>query len=708
MAAVLGGVAHAAPVALEVRERGTGDPVSGAVVVAQDVEVAVDDAGRARVELPPGAHELTVLAPGWTPEVVRVEVPQGAPVRVFLRPEPAAVEIVVEARAPSPHMSRQVLDRERVEKVPGAFDDPFRLAQSLPGVASTPEYSPTSGALVLRGAAPGESRVFLDGVELPYLYHFQQYASVVHSRLLDELAIYPSAPGPAWGDAIGGIAEVRTRRPDPVRTHGGVNLNTITGGAWVQAPVGERTAVSLSARRSFADLFDSSNDQYTVWPVFWDYLAGVEQALAAGGRIGLTLLGAGDSYGRYVGDTGLLDPVSRAEAPDFRFRRAFHGAILTAELHGAASTHTSTLGLTHDAWGGELPGGRQDRRALQPTARHISRFTVTDHWTLSTGGDGTVTAVQREVAAARPWPELGEEVPLLAHGTDLDDSQTRIRGGVWAEPRWTRGIARIQPGLRLQGDALVGALAVEPRMGLAVQATEILRLYAAGGRTTQAPTVDAVLRSERPLGLMDSWQGVVGTDWAVAGRWEIGLEGWVRAVDNAVVDEVGAPVRTVDGEAGGVELTSRYRLRERFFTYGSVAVGRSLRGGAPADYDQPLIVNLVASWDFAPGWNAGLRYRYASGLPYTPLSGSYDGDTDTWDPVAGAANSARLPNYQKLDAHLEKAWAFRTWTLTGYFEAWWVPSGSNAMYVVHSYDYSQSATVAGPPFLPLVGVRADL
>jgi hypothetical protein len=27
---------------------------------------------------------------------------------------------------------------------------------------------------------------------------------------------------------------------------------------------------------------------------------------------------------------------------------------------------------------------------------------------------------------------------------------------------------------------------------------------------------------------------------------------------------------------------------------------------------------------------------------------------------------------------------------------------------VHAYDYSQSATVAGPPILPLMGLRADL
>lgn len=708
-APALAAPAAAAEVVVLLRARGTGDPVPGGQIRLPSGEiVALPAGGRGRLALPAGTHTLVASAPGWQPATVEVASPAAAPVEIFLKAAPAALEIVVEAQAASPHLSRQVLDRERVEKVPGAFDDPFRLAQSLPGVASTPEYSPTSGALVVRGSAPGESRVFLDGVELPYLYHFQQYASVVHSRLLDELAIYPSAYGPEWGDAVGGIAAARTRRPDPVRPHGGLNLNTITGGAWIQAPVGGDRAVSLSARRSYADLFDSSNDQYTVWPVFWDYLASAEQGVAGGGRVGLTLLGAGDSYGRYVGDTGLLDPLSQAAAPDFRFSRAFHGAILSAELSGAASQHDTTLGVTHDSWGGALPGGRQDRRAVQPVIRHTSRFRLSDALLLSLGGDGNLQSVTRTVETARTWAELAQEVPLLAQGQPLDDSASRLRGGVWVEPRLRWGIARIQPGLRLQGDSLVGAGALEPRLGAQLHVSDTLQLRAAGGRHTQAPEVDTLLRAGPQVALMDSWQAILGADWAAAGRWELGIEGWLRTVDDAVIDQPGHPVRTVQGEAGGVELTTRYRVRARFFTYASLALGRSLRDGAPADYDQPVIANLVASWDFAAGWNAGLRYRYASGLPFTPLSGAYDGDTDTWDPVPGRTNSDRLPDYQKLDLHLERAWEFRTWTLTGYFEAWWVPAGSNAMYVVHSYDYTHDATVAGPPFLPLVGIRADL
>ena len=115
----------------------------------------------------------------------------------------------------------------------------------------------------------------------------------------------------------------------------------------------------------------------------------------------------------------------------------------------------------------------------------------------------------------------------------------------------------------------------------------------------------------------------------------------------------------------------------------------------------------MVSWDFKPDWNAGLRYRHASGLPYTPIEdGLYDGDLDRYLPILGETNSARMANYQKLDLHLERDIVFSTWTLSLYTEAWWVPSSANGLYPVYSYDYSEQTMVVGPAFVPLVGARA--
>ncbi len=87
--------------------------------------------------------------------------------------------------------------------------------------------------------------------------------------------------------------------------------------------------------------------------------------------------------------------------------------------------------------------------------------------------------------------------------------------------------------------------------------------------------------------------------------------------------------------------------------------------------------------------------------------GLYLAASDTYTPVYGARNSARYAAYQKVDAHIEKTFHTRLVQVTAYAELWWVPPVSNVMYLAYRYDYDESAPVAGPGFIPLVGIRAE-
>ncbi len=719
-------VAQAQPVKGVVRERGTGDPIAQGVAQVvwngQVYEVQLDDNGAFVLPLPDamgGPVTLSVTAAGYLPSSVSLEqIPDS--VRVALVREPPPPEVVVEARRPSVHAARHVLDRERVEKTPGTFDDPVRLIQALPGVAVTPEYSPTAGVLAVRGAAPAESRVFLDGVEVPYLYHFQNYASVVHSRLLDEVALYPSTFASEWGDAVGGIASVTTRRPDPARVHGGVNLNAITTGAYLQTPVGNDASVSLSGRRSIADLADDSNDQYTVWPVFWDYLSRVDFG-SGDHQFAVMAVGAGDNYGRYPGDTAQYDPLERDTAPDFQYHRAFHVLTAQGSLGTDHNRHRVVLAGLQDTRTGDLGSDQERRLERTLSARYRMDIVSSDALIWSAGGDGRAGRVHREATPSRAWTELGAEAPMLAAGLPVDEVLARVQGGVWVEPRVKMGTVAVQPGIRVQGDTLTGAWAPEPRLSTFVRLPREARLRAAIGRYTQAPPIDALSPTVGipELPLAKSEQATVGLDLALGGRVELSTDVYGRQVrDSVEVDPADASglgaVRIRDARAGGVELVARTRMRDQFFVSTSAVFSRSLRRVGPSgawvsgDYDQPFALNVVASWDFADGWNGGVRYRFASGLPYTPLRGTYDGNTDTWAPTPEAENAGRLPNYQKVDVHFEREWTFQNWMLVGYLEAWWVPPRNNAMYYVYSYDYTQVESVAGPPFVPLLGLRAEL
>lgn len=706
---LLAGSALAGELVVVVRDQGSGAPIAGAELTIDDAPAGQTDArGMVTISISDeGAQPLRVLSIEHQPAVVVARPPLSTPLVVYLKPGPPAQEIVVEANRVSPHAVRQILDMERVAKVPGTYGDPIRLIQSLPGSTVTREYSPSAGEIILRGSGPGESLVYLDGVEIPYLYHFRQYASVIHTQLLKEVAVYPSAFSAVYGNATGGVVAIETRDALAEQPRGGASLNLVVAGGYGSTPLGARAGVAASARRSYADLLESGSDQYTLWPSFWDYMARHDQALSPDHHITITAIGAGDQYGRYAGDAAALDPLEQEGNPEFSYSRRFHGLILGDDLIVAAGRLRTTVAYVDDRLSAVLPAARQLSSEPYGWLRHRSQLFVGEKLSLDVGVESKLSFIERVVETDQPWLEVAQEAPLLAQGVSMAEQQVRLLGGAWAEPHILLGRTTLQPGARAQWDSLTATTAVDPRLTVQSSLSRGWKIRAALGRYTQAPDADALsVAGDSGLPLARAAHAALGIDTLLADKIEVSLDGWGKTLRDVVVWDPGEAPAAEDGWGAGVELTGRYRLRDVFFSWASISVSTSRREDTVFVYDQPLAANVVFSWDFRPQWELGLRYRYASGLPYTPIvDAAYDGDQDRYLPIAGAPNSARLPVYQKLDLHLGWERDIRAVTLSLYAETWVVLPGSSALYPVYSFDYSEEALVVGPTVLPLLGGR---
>jgi len=697
----------------QVLERGTADPIPEVTLRVGDTTWSTTADGRFTVDLPAGTP-VDFLAGGYTPYTE--PVPEAGPWRVYLRRGVAALEVVVEARRDPPVVAEQHLDRERVLETPGTFEDPVRLLQALAGVAQTPEYAPTSGDISVRGSQPGDNRFYLDGIELPYLYHYNQYSSVFHTRLLDELSLYPSTFGGAWGDTLGAVIDTRSTWTRPARVHGSANLNLVMGGASAEVPVSEAWTLRASGRRSYLDLIDSDSLQYTLFPVFYDWFARAEHT-RGDHRVGIATFGAGDAYDRYAGEPTLLDPWEQSENPVFTWRQDFQVLAVQHRDLTPGGSFQGHVSFTASRADGDLPLASSHDRTFTLQAREDTVARVSDALDLAAGAELRLMQEHLVVVADRPWPEVAREAPFLARGLSTDDSTIRAIGGLYAEPRLDLGSARLLPAVRLDVDSLTRRLRVDPRLGVRWQIGEWTRLRAAAGRYGQFPDTwlaSPVLGGGTEPVSATSTQVAAGFDQTVAQRLEFGVDGWARWMRDLLVADPGeAPITGVEGRSLGLSITSRYRLREVFFTWLSVDLSRTTRTidgvESPGDYDQPFAVNYVASWTFAPTWNLGLRYRVSAGLPVTEVvDGVYDAVSDQYLPVYGPRNGSRLPAYQKVDLHLEKRFELRRGVITPYLEAWYVPKGSNTMYLAWSYDYDEVQGVSGPGFIPLVGVRGEI
>src|ERR1019366_1814772 len=103
-------------------------------------------------------------------------------VRLEPRSEGERYETVVTAE--TPEADSVLLKKEELVHTAGSLGDPFRVVESLPGVAQTTWPLPF---YAIRGANPGNTGFFIDGVRAPALFHFALGPSVIHPFFIQDL-----------------------------------------------------------------------------------------------------------------------------------------------------------------------------------------------------------------------------------------------------------------------------------------------------------------------------------------------------------------------------------------------------------------------------------------------------------------------------------------------------------------------------------------
>src|SRR5262249_46512899 len=113
-----------------------------------------------------------------------------AEARTATGPDATAIPEVTVAAQRKPRPPPTTLGRAEVRQLPGAFGDPFRAIEALPGVTPIVSGLPF---FYVRGAPPGNLGYFVDGVRVPYLFHIGFGPSVIHPGLVERVELYPGA-----------------------------------------------------------------------------------------------------------------------------------------------------------------------------------------------------------------------------------------------------------------------------------------------------------------------------------------------------------------------------------------------------------------------------------------------------------------------------------------------------------------------------------
>ena len=126
------------------------------------------------------------------------------------------------------------------------------------------------------------------------------------------------------------------------------------------------------------------------------------------------------------------------------------------------------------------------------------------------------------------------------------------------------------------------------------------------------------------------------------------------------------------------------------------------------EYEQPLVLNALVSQKLPRRWRTGIRIRYGSGNPYTPVANRiYNHDRREFIPVFGEKDSGRLPPFFSVDLRIDKDYVFRKWTLTTYLEVQNATYSKNVEVQSYSYDYTDEEPILSSPPVPAFGLRGE-
>lgn len=723
-----------------VLERGTRAPLAGVAISAGEGGSAFTDReGRFEIAgLAAGAVRVVATDPAHhrfeTDEVI--EAGKAAEVKYYLRRDVRdAYEAVIVGERERKEVTTVTITGGELSRVAGVSGDTVKVVQNLPGVARPPGGF---GLVVVRGGNPEDTRFYVDGVEVPLIFHFGGLTSIVPSELVEGVDFEAGNFGVRHGRATGGRIDLATRDPGAKRLHLVADGNMFHALAMAEGPAGEDVSVAFAARRSYADVVisraASSIDAFgvAVAPRYYDVQGKLAWRAGPDDVVRVSLLGSDDRMELTGVDVGGLEDMDR-----FRIGTAFLQATASWS-HRFSDATRARVSLAQGVIDisnrfGEF--GSEHERIDTTSLRVEGSRDLGATFTLAAGFDGRFMPrgrLELRFPAIPPPNQLPDPEP---HKVRYDRTIQALEAGFWAEATW-KPLARlvVVPGVRVDHVYFFERMTwADPRLSARYALREGTTLKGGAGLYHQAPLPPYVTREWGNPELREegAWHFMAGLEQRVAGPLSLDLQLYYKRLfdlalpTDRVIERDGelVPERYTNdgtGKSYGAELLVRWNPGGRFFGWLAYSLSRSVRdqdviGGtlAPsgAAFDQPHNLTALGTVELPEVWqglSAGFRLRWATGNPYRRVVGAvYDADADRYQPVQEALLGARVPDFFQLDLRADKRWTWRTWILSAYLELQNATNRKNPEDVAYNHDYSQRGWMTGLPLFPSFGLRAE-
>jgi hypothetical protein len=104
--------------------------------------------------------------------------------------------------------------------------------------------------VVVWGAAPADTRLFVDDIPVPRLFHLGGQRSILPTPAVSSVTVIPGAPSARYGRGLGGVVAVETQAPDADPVGALAALDPIDLAVSGHTRLDDRTWMSIGVRKS--------------------------------------------------------------------------------------------------------------------------------------------------------------------------------------------------------------------------------------------------------------------------------------------------------------------------------------------------------------------------------------------------------------------------------------------------------------------------
>ena len=638
-----------------------------------------------RDETPVAARILAVVtfhAPTQAPTVA-----EGPPQRPVAAPAqapgsdslPLPREEVVEVAVKGEHEELGTIHIPRSETrfVPGAFGDPFRVVEALPGMAPWISGLPY---FYVRGMSPENVGYYIDGIRVPLLFHVGAGPSTIAPAIVDTVDLFPAAYPARYGHYAGAVIAGETTRPDEEHTRGEFQARVFDADAFAETPIdGGHGTVLAAARYGYTGLLTSLIvPDYSL--AYWDYQFRISHRVAGNDQLSLFVFGA-------------FDELQYKHSPTFRVQ--YHRADLRYDHPIRDGNVRVAATLNYD-----------------DTLTALQTATGTGAQAALRAPGGRIRAELDQHVSSRAWVRAGADLNVSRFTVDdyaevIHAPHTDAVGGVYADIVW-RPSSRLElvPGVRLDAYQVrtETTVAPQPRLSAKFRLAPGVFWISALGVAHQEPTDEVFVPAKLPDPIAESARQSYQYSEAI----EVRLPSSMLFRATGFYTLLRATEVAGQQRSGGLELFFRRDFTQRLGGFVSYTLSRTettLNGRARrSDGDRTHLVSVVLGYDLGANWRIGTRFFFESGR-------LYDAVCQTPDCSAGPSPNrydvtGDLPAFYRLDFRLEKRWLFSggRW-LAGTLECFNTLDKAEPIGVAYSPQQGLVVNHQSPIILPSVGLE---